>query len=175
MKTSLDKTSNFFCSSPCKCEQECHRLGSSIANHEARYWKRRMSLLERLFLQQGRSVLPGQPAIGKGRSESGRIPEDFEHQPASFKGAYFTLFTAEQTNLQPSTMWLRRMVKSPRASGCLLCSFSTNLVNVIRSVRAASAAGSMAAGSFGTDVGTVRSELCCGEKRKCHTLFCSDR
>lgn len=55
-----------------------------------------------------------------------------------------TLFTAEQTNLQPRTMWLRRMVKSPLDSGCFDCSFRTCLVSVIRSVRCASAAWSMA-------------------------------
>nr|GME04740.1 hypothetical protein Iba_scaffold2300CG1520 [Ipomoea batatas] len=42
---------------------------------------------------------------------------------------------AVQTNLQPRTMWLRRMVKSPRDSGCFVCSFSTYLVMVIKSVR----------------------------------------
>lgn len=49
------------------------------------------------------------------------------------------LLTAEATNLQPSTMWERRMVRSPRASGLRLCSFSTYRVIVIRSVRYASA------------------------------------
>ena len=58
---------------------------------------------------------------------------------------YLTLLTAEHTNLHPNTMLLRRMVKSPRDSGCLVCSFSTNLVRVMRSVCLASAAGSMAA------------------------------
>ena len=50
-----------------------------------------------------------------------------------------TLLTAEQTNLQPRTMWLSKIVKSPRDSACLDCSFNTNLVMVIKSVLYASA------------------------------------
>lgn len=49
------------------------------------------------------------------------------------------MLTAEQTNLQPRTMWLSKIVKSPRASGCFDCSFSTKRVMVIKSVRWASA------------------------------------
>jgi len=55
-----------------------------------------------------------------------------------------TLLTEEHTNLQPSTILLSKIVRSPRASGNLLCSLRTNLVIVIRSVRMASAAWSMA-------------------------------
>lgn len=51
-----------------------------------------------------------------------------------------TLLTEEHTNLQPSTILLSKIVRSPRASGNLLCSLRTNLVIVIRSVRMASAA-----------------------------------
>lgn len=50
-----------------------------------------------------------------------------------------TLLTAEQTNLQPRTMALRRMVKSPRDSGYLDCSFRTKRVIVIKSVLLVSA------------------------------------
>jgi hypothetical protein len=61
------------------------------------------------------------------------------------KQSWETLLTEEQTNLQPSTILLRRMVRSPRASGNLLCSFRTCLVMVIKSVLMASAAWSMTA------------------------------
>ena len=54
-----------------------------------------------------------------------------------------TLLTAVQTNLQPRTMLLSKMVKSPRDSGYFDCSFSTNLVIVIKSVLFASAAWSI--------------------------------
>lgn len=57
----------------------------------------------------------------------------------------WTLLTEEQTNLQPRTMLLSKMVRSPRASGNLLCSLSTCRVMVIKSVLIASAAWSMAA------------------------------
>lgn len=55
-----------------------------------------------------------------------------------------TLLTAEHTNLQPRTMWLSKMVKAPRASGCLDCSLRTWRVMVIKSVLWASAAWSIA-------------------------------
>lgn len=63
----------------------------------------------------------------------------------SYKNEECTLLTDEQTNLQPSTMLLRRIVRSPRASGNLLCSLSTCRVMVIKSVLIASAAWSIAA------------------------------
>lgn len=50
-----------------------------------------------------------------------------------------TLLTEEQTNLQPRTMWLIRMVKSPRDSGNFDCSLRTKRVIVIKSVLLASA------------------------------------
>lgn len=59
------------------------------------------------------------------------------------RGRRRTLLTAEQTNLQPRTMWLRRIVKSPRDSGRLDCSFNTYRVMVIKSVRIASPAWSI--------------------------------
>lgn len=55
-----------------------------------------------------------------------------------------TLLTAEHTNLQPRTMWLSKMVKAPRASGCFDCSLRTWRVMVIKSVLWASAAWSIA-------------------------------
>ncbi len=55
-----------------------------------------------------------------------------------------TLLTAEHTNLQPRTMWLSKMVKSPRDSGYLDCSLRTWRMMVIKSVLWASAAWSIA-------------------------------
>jgi hypothetical protein len=59
-----------------------------------------------------------------------------------------TLLTAEQTNLQPRTMWLSKIEKSPRDSGYLDCSFNTNLVMVIKSVLWASAEWSISLSLF---------------------------
>ena len=77
----------------------------------------------------------------KRRKDSKKTPLRFKKKEEYIKGN--TLLTAEQTNLQPRTMWLSKMVKSPRDSGYLDCSFNTKRVIVIKSVLWASAAWSI--------------------------------
>lgn len=79
--------------------------------------------------------------------EKNAIVEQFEDEKRcpkkNLKDRNITLLTEEQTNLQPRTMWLSNMVKSPRDSGYLDCSFNTKRVMVIKSVRIASPAWSI--------------------------------